>query len=230
MKIQDNEPKFTFAERLNEALKIRDMTAAELSRKTGISEGLISGYKKGKYKAAQSNMDKITKVLNVSITWMMGFDVPFAPRETTSTNNDTLDIFSIPGIEPLPETALKPLLGTIACGEPILAEENIEEMIPIPTSIHCDFALRCQGNSMVGARINDGDFVYVKCQPDVENGEIAAVLIDNEATLKRVYKRKNNQVELHPANPAYPVMVYTADTAQEIKILGKAIGCLFQIK
>lgn len=217
----------TFKNRLKKAMDELEMKPIELSEKTGIPKSSISQYMSGFAEPKTDRTHAIAEVLGVDPVWLLGYDVP---QKNNKKNNDTFDLFSIPGIEPLPETTLKPLLGTIACGEPILAEENIEEMVPIPTSIHCDFVLRCKGDSMKDAKINDGDFVYVKCQPDVENGEIAAVLIDNEATLKRVYKRKNNQVELHPANPAYPVMVYTADTAQEIKILGKAIGCLFQIK
>ena len=97
-------------------------------------------------------------------------------------------VFSYPDILPLPPTKKLPLLGTIACGEPILAEENIEEYIDVDEEVKADFVLRCKGQSMIEARIFDGDLVYIHQQADVENGEIAAVLIDNEATLKKVYK------------------------------------------
>ena len=115
-----------------------------------------------------------------------------------------------------------PLLGTIAAGLPILAEENVESYLPVLSSCNVDFALRIKGDSMIGARIYDGDIVYIKSQNDVEDGEIAAVLIDNEATLKRVYKF-NDAVHLNPSNPEYKPMIYTKNNCQYFKILGKAV-------
>ena len=91
-------------------------------------------------------------------------------------------------IIPLPKMKKIPLLGTIACGEPILAAENIAALINADENLNADFALRCKGDSMINARIFDGDIVYIREQPDVEDGEIAAVLIGEEATLKRVCK------------------------------------------
>lgn len=133
-----------------------------------------------------------------------------------------------PGLEPLPKTYKVPRLGTIACGEPILAAENIETEDDVPEDIRCDFTLKCRGDSMTGARINDGDIVYIKLQPDVENGEIAAVLIDDaaeisEATLKRVYIYPE-QIVLQAENPKYPPFVFAGEDMNRIRILGKAVG------
>ena len=114
------------------------------------------------------------------------------------------------------------LLGNIACGEPILAEENIEEYIGIDAKANVDFALRCKGDSMINARIFDGDIVYIKQQSDVDDGEIAAVLVGTEATLKKVYKYEN-KVVLRPCNPMYDDMVYSDEQLNEVRILGKAI-------
>ena len=110
-------------------------------------------------------------------------------------------------IIPLPKMKKIPLLGTIACGEPILAAENIEALINADENLNADFALRCKGDSMINARIFDGDIVYIREQPDVEDGEIAAVLIGEEATLKRVYKYPS-KVVLRPENPLYDDMIY----------------------
>ena len=126
-------------------------------------------------------------------------------------------------IIPLPKMNKVPLLGTIACGEPILATENIECDVDIPEDIRADFALRCKGDSMVDARILDGDIVYIRQQPTVDNGEIAAVLIDDEATLKRVYLSQN-MVQLVACNPKYQPMVFTGEQLESIRILGKAVG------
>lgn len=117
-----------------------------------------------------------------------------------------------------------PLLGSIACGLPITAEENIEDYIAAPIGCNANFALRCKGDSMINARICDGDIVFIRMQPDCENGEIAAVLIGDEATLKRVYKYDNNTITLMPENSAYPPLVYRNEELNSIKILGKAVG------
>ena len=116
-----------------------------------------------------------------------------------------------------------PVVGTVAAGQPILAEENIEDYIKLDKDIPADFALRCKGDSMINDRIFDGDIVYIRQQPDVENGEIAAVLIDNEATLKRVYKYPH-RIELRAANPTIQPFEYSEDEMKTVRILGKAVA------
>lgn len=120
-----------------------------------------------------------------------------------------------------------PLLGTVTAGVPILAQESIECYIIIDNTIRADFALKIKGDSMVDARINDGDIVFIRKQPTVENGEIAAVIIKDEATLKRVYKN-NEGVILKPENSNYQPRYYTAVDFKKIRVLGKAI--FFQSK
>lgn len=133
------------------------------------------------------------------------------------------NIYSYKNIIPPPKMRKIPLLGTIACGEPILAQENIEGDVSIPESIVADFALRCKGDSMIDARIMDGDIVYIRQQPSVENGEIAAVLIGDEATLKKVYLSKDT-LTLLACNSSYEPFVYSGEQLNEIRILGKAVG------
>lgn len=130
---------------------------------------------------------------------------------------------------PLPKTKKIPLLGDIACGCPILAEENIEALIAAPEHLHADFILKCKGDSMVNARIYDGDLVYIRQQADVDNGQIAAVLIGDSATLKRVYKY-TNKVVLQAENNAYEPLIYIDNELEEIKILGLAVAFLSAIK
>lgn len=132
-------------------------------------------------------------------------------------------------IIPLPKMKKVPLLGTIACGEPILATENIEALINADKDLNADFALRCKGNSMINARIFDCDIVYIREQPDVEDGEIAAVLIGEEATLKRVYKYPS-KVVLRPENPLYDDMIYSKEEMNEVRILGKAVAFLSTVR
>ena len=133
------------------------------------------------------------------------------------------DYMSLDNIISLPKMNRIPILGTIACGTPILANENLEGETIIPEDIKADFALRCKGDSMIDARIMNGDIVYIRQQPTVENGEIAAVLIDNEATLKRVYL-SDNTLTLVACNSKYQPFVYTGEQLNQIRILGKAVG------
>lgn len=126
-------------------------------------------------------------------------------------------------IFPMPKMKSVPLLGVIACGEPILAAENLQGDVAMPEHVTADFALRCKGDSMIEARIYDGDIVYIRQQPSVENGEIAAVLIGDEATLKRVYVHPDKLV-LSPANHNYEPFIYVGEEISSIRILGKAVA------
>lgn len=138
-----------------------------------------------------------------------------------------LSIFAEQGqpenIIPMPEMRKIPLVGTIACGTPILADQNIEEYVSIPKNIAADFALTCKGDSMINARIFDGDVVYIRQQQTVENGEIAAVLIDNEATLKRV-QLFDDHIILQPENPMYKPLAFWGEEMNTVQILGKAVA------
>ena len=115
------------------------------------------------------------------------------------------------------------VLGEIACGQPIYANEEYETYIEASCDIKADFCLIARGDSMINARIFDGDVVFIRNQPDVENGEIAAVIIDDEATLKRVFKHEN-RVELRPENPMHKSLNYEGEELNHIRILGKAVA------
>lgn len=118
-----------------------------------------------------------------------------------------------------------PLLGKVACGEPIYADEERESYIMVGTDVKADFCLRCQGDSMINARIHDGDIVFVRKQDIVDNGEIAVVIIDDEATLKRFYYYKDqNLVILKPENPKYEDIILTGEKLDEVKVIGKAVA------
>ena len=118
-----------------------------------------------------------------------------------------------------------PVLGNIACGEPIYAEAEHESFVTVDGNIDADFCLVAQGDSMTGARIFDGDVVFIRSQDTVENGEIAAVIIGDEATLKRVYYYpKESKLILSPENTRYAPLVYLGEELDHIKILGKAVA------
>ena len=209
-----------FASRLSQALEARGMKAADLSKKTKVAEGTISCYINGRYEAKQNRVQVFAEALDVNPAWLMGYDVPMEAERSQPAPAPR----PIPkGFEPMPKMKKIPLVGSIACGTPILAQQNIEKIVDVPENIRCDFSLICHGDSMEGAGIHDRDVVYIRIQPEVENGEIAAVRIGEEATLKRVYYQ-NGTLTLMPANAAYAPMVYTGPELNNVQIEGKAVG------
>ena len=203
----------SIGKRIKEIRISKNITQDELALKIGTTKQTIYKYENEIVTNIPSQkIELISNALNTTPDYLMCW-----------SDKSTDDLYSIPGINPIPKTYKRPRLGTIACGEPILAEENIETYDDIPDNIKCDFTLVCKGNSMINARINDGDIVYIKQQSQVDNGEIAAVLIDNEATLKRVYIYED-KVVLQPENTKYPPFVYTKEEMNNIRILGKAVG------
>lgn len=202
------------ADRIKKALAIRNMRQADLSEKTGIPKSAISQYCSGAFKPKQQRLGLIAEALGVDEAWLMGLDVPMERVGGVNFPDNIL---------PMPEMRQIPLLGTIACGEPILAAENVEDQIDIPKHIRADFALRCKGDSMINARIFDGDIVYIRQQITVENGDIAAVLIDDEATLKRV-RLFDDHISLEPENPQYKPIVLWGEEMNSVRILGKAVA------
>lgn len=206
-----------FKDRLNQALKDKNIKASELSKLTGIGEGAISQYRKGAYKASQENLELLARALKVPIAWLMGAEVSI---ESSSILND-------PRILPIEKKKI-PLLGTIACGEPIY-KEDFESYVIAGTQIKADAAVRAKGESMINARIHDGDLVFIKYQPMVENGEIAAVWTDDGCTIKRVY-RYGDTLVLRPENPDFTEIIYTEKDRDSVKILGKAVAFQSDIK
>jgi len=181
-----------------------------LREKQGLSQEALAarlGYKdrssiakieSGKVDLSQSKLERLSQIFHVSVHTLLG-------------------------LQPVPGMHKIPVLGSIACGAPILAQEHIEGYTGIPEDIHADFALVCKGDSMVGARIFDGDMVYIRQQETVENGEIAAVLIDGEATLKRV-RCYGDRISLEPENPLYRPIILWDEEMNRVRILGKAIA------
>lgn len=179
----------------------------------------LSQYVNGKVEPGQEKLSILGMALNVSEAWLMGYDVSRARGTGTPSKNHT----PIPsGFSPMPETELVPRIGRIACGDPITAEENIEDQDEVLKSWHADFTLVCCGDSMV-PKIEDGDVVAIRSQPTVENGEIAAVRIGDEATLKRVFLHPD-YIELRPLNPEYDSIIRRREEMSDIRIEGLAVG------
>lgn len=194
----------------------------ELARRTGYTNrSSIAKIESGKVDLSQTKIMQFAEALDTTPSDLMGWD------EEPASIKESME--GIENIIPLPKTHKIPLLGNIACGEPITAVENIDTYVDMPDCVSADFALTCKGDSMIDARIYDGDIVYIREQPEVENGEIAAILIDGEATLKRVYYQRN-KIILQPENKKYEPLVYVGEEILDVRILGKATYFLSKAK
>lgn len=198
--------------RIEKLRKQKGVSGKQAAEEIGMNYRTYYNYEKGLREPNSEALIQIAQYYGVSLDYLLG----------------RTDIPDLPNILQMPKMKKVPLVGDIACGEPILAEENIETYLNMPENINGTFALRCKGDSMINARIFNGDIVFIRSQPEVENGEIAAVLIGEEATLKRVYFYEN-RVELRAENPTFPPLNYEGEKLNEIRILGKAVGFLSTI-
>lgn len=189
------------------------LSQSELGKIAGVSDKAVSTWELGLKTPRMGAVEKMANHFGITKSAIVD-DAPM-----TSPQDPTIP----PGFIPMPKMRKVPLIGTIACGEPITAEQNIEGQMDVPEDIRCDFALRCKGDSMIGAGIHNGDAVYIHIQPEVENGEIAAVRIGDEATLKRVYLHAD-YIELRPENPAFESIIRRRDEMNDVHIEGKAVG------
>lgn len=208
-----------FKDNLKKLRKEKKITQEELSKIIGVERSSIGKYESSGVIPSVDVLNKIADYFNVSVDYLLG-------RSNAPAN--PIDPFSFSNIQPVKKHRI-PLLGEIACGEPIFADEDFEGFIE--SDIEADFALRCNGDSMTGARIMDGDIVLIKKQDMVENGQVAAVIIENEATLKRVmYFKEKNTLILKPENPRYEDLIYTNDELNQIRILGKAVAFYSKVR
>lgn len=203
----------TMGERIYYLRKAKKMTQEDVAKRLNVAVQTIYKYEKGIVtNIPLDKLELLAKVLDTTTTYITGWGA------ADSKMPDYPNIYNI-------ETRKIPLLGEIAAGEPIFAEEDHESFIEAGSNLNADFCLKVQGDSMINARINDGDIVFIRKQPMVENGEIAAVIIDNEATLKRVYYYpEDNKLILNPENPRYAPFVYVGEELQSVRILGKAVA------
>lgn len=205
------------SDRLLRVINYRNISYGDLAKATNIPKSALQRYATGETeKIPIDRLETIAGALNVSTAYLMGWTDIMERNKKEEFPSCVL---------PMPKMYKIPLIGTIACGTPILADENIEEEIDIPEHIHADFALRCKGDSMIGADIRDGDIVYIKRMDEVLDGQIAAVLIEDEATLKRFYYDKEaGMVTLVSENPSIKPMIYHGETLNHIRVLGRAVG------
>lgn len=199
----------TMGERIRSLRIQQGLTQEELGLKVGVQKSAIYKYETGLVvNLKRSTIEKLALALGVKPSYLMGL-------------SDEEAVIP-PGFSPLPKLDKVPLVGRVACGTPITAEQNIERMVSVPSEWRATFTLMCKGKSME-PRIQDGDLVAIHKQPTVENGEVAAVRIGEEATLKRVYLYAN-YIELRPENPEFESIIKIGAEMADVVIEGKAVG------
>lgn len=201
----------SFQIRLKELRENGKMSQYAFAKKFGVAQSTVGGWEAGVREPNFETMQRIAEFFNVTVDYLLG-------REPQA------DIYTAIGAMPVKKIKL-PVLGNVACGEPIYAADELEGYVYLNEDIGADFCLRAQGDSMINARIFDGDMLFVKKQDIVEDGEIAVVLIEDEATVKRVYyDRENAVLTLMPENPIFKMMRYSGAQLNDIRILGKVIA------
>ena len=203
----------TISKRMKLAMDMRDINQAELCRRTGIGKSSISTYLSGDYEPKQTNLYKIADALSVTIPWLSGYDVEMNVEKENRPLPENL--------KPITKVNRIPIVGSIAAGTPILATENIESYLLLGQEYKADFALKIMGDSMIDVGINDGDLALIIKHRPISHGEIYAVRVDGEATLKKVYKN-DDYLTLQPCNSKYePIVVKEEDNPY---IVGKLSG------
>ena len=201
----------SIAENIKRIRTEHGLSQAELGKIAGVSDKAVSTWELGIKTPRMGAVEKMSNYFGIAKSAIVD-DV----QSSSATSAVP------PGFQPMPEMDMVPLVGRIACGTPITAEQNVERIVCVPSKWRSTFTLTCKGDSME-PRIHDGDLVAIRKQPEVENGEIAAVRIGEEATLKHVYLHENF-IELRPENPAFNSIILSREDMNDVVIEGKAVG------
>ena len=207
--------------RLRNVFEKSGLTQTEVCEKTGINKGALSSYLSGRYFPKQKTIDKLSKVFNVSINYLMGFEPEHSQRV------DAPDLTGITNIS-FPASRPIPILGDICAGEGTWCEDNFEGHFFIDSSVKADFCVRVRGDSMIDAGIRDGDLAFIKKTYDYKDGNIYAVRInsDCEAVLKKVFWQ-DDTIILNPCNAEYKPIV---TDSEGVSVVGECIGVYHSTK
>lgn len=198
-------------ERLKQLRNKAGLTQTEMCSMFGVAQNTYSQWETDKREPDFKTLSRIADYFQVSVDYLLGRDAPSESAET------------VPGLIAVRKQKI-PVLGEIACGKPIFADEDREVYVSVSEDLVCDYALIAKGDSML-PRIHDGDLVFIREMPVVENGRIAAVLIEDEATLKRVFFYPEKQkLMLVSDNPAWEPFLYVGEELGTVRILGLAVA------
>lgn len=197
--------------RLKQLREQRGFSQKEFAAEMDLPYTTYNSYETGKRAPDFDMLSRFADYFHVSVDYLLGRDAPSESDETVS------------GLIAVKKKKI-PVLGEIACGKPIFADEDREVYVSVTDELVCDYALIAKGDSML-PRIHDGDLVFIREMPVVDNGRIAAVLIENEATLKRVFFYPEKQkLMLVSDNPAWEPFLYVGEELQTVRILGLAVA------
>ena len=203
--------------RVELALEKCGWTQVRLAEELGVDKSIVSRIVDGTTKRYEvAYIHRLAGLLGVSPVWLTGMSDDPRPIPPVSYSQKYL-----------------PILGVIAAGEPMYAEHQIESLVPVPEDQNLQFALRVKGDSMIDAGIRNGDLVICREQDQVDNGDIAVVIVDGEdATLKRFYLHSNGVIELRPANAAYASLIFTPKEQErtQIRIVGRAVYVVSEVR
>lgn len=199
--------------------KSRGYTQSDLAKLLDVSTSAVGMWESGKREPDLDTIEAMADIFNVSMASLIG---------NKDESTEAVPIPSHPDILPI-ETRKIPLLGDIACGQPTEPSDTFEAYVEAGSEVKADFALRAHGESMTGARILDGDVVFIRSQPAVDDGEIAAVMIDGETTLKRV-RHAGDDLVLWPENPSYQPIIISSDSESDVRVIGKAVAFQSDVK
>ena len=195
-----------------------DLSQEELAKRLGYSSRTsISKIELDERKVPIEKLEAIAKALNTTSAWLMEWksvEDKFLDEQTSPVSSESI-----------------PVLGSVSCGKPVYANEEIGVELSMLKDTRADFCLVARGDSMINARIYDGDVVFIKKDAVIEDGDIAVVIIGEEATLKRVYFNENeHKLVLQAENPKYQPLVYVGDELKNVVVLGKAVALQAKIR
>lgn len=195
------------------------ISQVDFANRIGVSKQTLYKYENDLITNIPSDkIEAAAKIGNITPAYLMGWEV----------SGGTQALPSFPNITPIARKSF-PLFDGIAAGEPRLMPDGVTLYVDATVDVQADYVLKVHGDSMIGARINDGDYVFIRQQPEVENGEIAAVAIGDEATLKRFYKY-GDVVVLRGENPEFKELTFSGEQLGQVRILGKAVAFQSDVK
>lgn len=197
---------------LRKERKKRHLTQTDIGNRLGVTQQAVAKWEKNVSEPSSADLITLAGLYGVTVDYLLG-------RESNPMSGTKVVLQDGTGYRSLP------ILSAVACGQPIYTEDSYEDYVVQNMEVSADFCVVAKGDSMINARIYDGDIVFVRKQQEVNNGEIAVVAIDDTATIKRVYYSPEEQkLVLMPENSAHSPLVYVGEELERARILGRVVS------